>query len=150
MTAPGRTDAFGARWRERSVMALPARRAYGRCPALTAYSKLTAEGQHRGNPCGSLRITDQGDTRSNPLRFRSGCAQALRAGFSGALSSDTRAAGKLANFVFPLRRTPSGREAHEASRGCEHFLFSARSLSVWAATPRRRSWAWRRSMALKD
>ena len=70
--------------------------------------------------------------------------------FSGALSPDTRAAGKLVNFVLPLRRTPSGREAHEASRGCEHSLFSARSLSVWAATPRRRSWAWRRSMALKD
>ena len=43
---------------------------------------------------------------------------------------DTRAAGKLVNFVFPLRRTPSGREAHEGSCGCEHFLFSARSLSA--------------------
>src|SRR5208337_420746 len=37
------------------ALAHPARRAYGRCPALTAYSKLTAEGRHRGNPCGSLR-----------------------------------------------------------------------------------------------
>ena len=68
----------------------------------------------------------------------------LRAGFSGAPSPDTRGAGKLVNFVFALRQTPSGREAHEASCGCEHFLFSAWSLSVWAATPGRRSWAWRR------
>ena len=61
--------------------------------------------------------------------------------------------GRLASWLilcFHCGGTPSGARTHEASCGCEHFLFSARSLSVWVATPRRRSWAWRRFMAPKE
>ena len=57
-------------------------------------TRPTAAGRGRGNPCGSPRISDLGDTRPDPLSFRPACAQALLSAhgdqLSGARNSPSR------------------------------------------------------------
>ena len=103
--------------------------ASGLWPVSGAHRLFEAD-RRRATQRQSLRVSKR-DTRSNPLHFRSGCAQAFRAGFSGAPSPDTRAAGKLVNFVFPLRRdSERARGARGELRMRTLFVFCAVALGM--------------------
>ena len=94
--------------------------------------QLVSGGVAPGAPCASgLRPVSGAHRSFEADRQRATQRQSLRvsidygfrAGFSGALSPDTRAAGKLVNFVFSLRRTPNGREARGEAAYAHTFCF---------------------------